>query len=328
VVVIDSDAHVEESVETWSYLPPEFYKFRPLPVVFPEDTCFAERNAAWVIDYKLRHFAATPTLMRQAREKGVPIPVQEMKDVGGRLEAMDEFGIDVQVVFPSAWLGTLAENVELEAALANSYNQFMAAQCKQSGGRICYVAVVAWRRPDLAIQEIRRVKQEGGAYSGTLTGKTRIASDHAIRCRTLRSGRSARSSQYAARTRKPPTAEMAKVAQISGSIPASEALLDPPPLAIDGPLQDRGQEAFQRAETRQHRLLGGEERLHPCPHPRLQGRHRLLAPHAGSGDRFTEADHHPCPKPEPVGADHRRRQDRHAGPGGERERAGLERQDG
>ncbi len=49
---------------------------------------------------------------------------------------MDELGIDVQVVFPSLWLGCLAENVDLEAALARSYNQFMATQCGESGGRV------------------------------------------------------------------------------------------------------------------------------------------------------------------------------------------------
>ena len=32
--VVDCDAHVEESVETWSYLDPEFYLLRPLPVLF------------------------------------------------------------------------------------------------------------------------------------------------------------------------------------------------------------------------------------------------------------------------------------------------------
>ena len=121
--VIDCDAHVEESVETWQYLDPEFYLLRPIPVVFPEDTCFGSHNAAWVIDYKLRFFAANPTLMKRAHEKDVPIPVQEMRDVKQRLSYMDELGIDTQVVFPSIWLGCLAENVELEAALARSYNQ-------------------------------------------------------------------------------------------------------------------------------------------------------------------------------------------------------------
>jgi hypothetical protein len=58
-------------------------------------------SAAWVIDYKLRFFAATPTLMKRAHKKDVPIPVQEMRDVKQRLCYMDELGIDKQVVFHS-----------------------------------------------------------------------------------------------------------------------------------------------------------------------------------------------------------------------------------
>jgi predicted TIM-barrel fold metal-dependent hydrolase len=84
-----------------------------------------------------------------------------MRDVGQRLAYMDELGIDTQVVFPSIWLGCLAENVDLEAALARSYNQFMATQCGRSGGRIWYVAIVPWRRPEMAVQEIGRVKALG-----------------------------------------------------------------------------------------------------------------------------------------------------------------------
>ena len=97
--VIDCDAHVEECVETWRFLDPEFYLLRPIPVTFPEDTCFGSHNAAWVIDYKLRFFAANPTTMKRAGEKDVSIPVQEMRDVKARMRHMDELGIDTQVVF-------------------------------------------------------------------------------------------------------------------------------------------------------------------------------------------------------------------------------------
>ena len=45
MAVIDCDAHVEESVETWSYLDPAFYPYRPVPVSFPEDTCWGSHNA-------------------------------------------------------------------------------------------------------------------------------------------------------------------------------------------------------------------------------------------------------------------------------------------
>ncbi len=60
-MLIDADAHVEESVETWKYLEPEYYPFRPIPVLFPEDTCFGGQNVAWVIDYKLRLYVVPPT---------------------------------------------------------------------------------------------------------------------------------------------------------------------------------------------------------------------------------------------------------------------------
>jgi predicted TIM-barrel fold metal-dependent hydrolase len=161
MTVIDCDAHVEESEATWSYLDPKFHLMRPIPVVFPEDTCFGSHNAAWVIDYKLRFFSASPTLMKRSQEKGASIAVQEMADIDERIECLDEMGIDKQVVFPSIWLGTLAENVELEAALARSNNQYMATQCAKSGGRLSYVAPITYRRPDLAVQEIRRVKEDG-----------------------------------------------------------------------------------------------------------------------------------------------------------------------
>ncbi len=163
MTVIDCDAHVEESEATWAYMPEEWRMFRPFAVRFPPDTYFGSHDAAWVIDYKVRLFAANPTSMTRASQKGVPIPIQEMQDVRGRIDAMDKMGIDHQVVFPSIWLGTLAENVELEAVLASSYNDFVSSRRSESGGRLHYVAVLPWRRPDLAVAEIKRVKQLGSA---------------------------------------------------------------------------------------------------------------------------------------------------------------------
>lgn len=163
MAIIDCDAHVEESDETWSYMPPEWSMFRPFAVTFPKDTYFGSHDAAWVIDYKIRLYAANPTIMTRATQKGTSIPIQEMKDIPGRVAAMDAMGIDYQVVFPSIWLGVLAENVELEAVLASSYNEALAARCAESEGRLTYVAVLPWRRPDLAIAEIKRVQQRGSA---------------------------------------------------------------------------------------------------------------------------------------------------------------------
>ena len=103
--IIDCDAHVEESDATWGYMPEEWRMFRPFAVTFPQGTYFGSHDPAWVIDYKIRLFAANPTIMTRATQKGTSIPIQEMADVPGRLAAMDAMGIDLQVVFPSLWLG-------------------------------------------------------------------------------------------------------------------------------------------------------------------------------------------------------------------------------
>jgi predicted TIM-barrel fold metal-dependent hydrolase len=83
---------------------------------------------------------------------------------------MDEMGIEKQVVFPSLWLGCLAEDVGLEVALVRSYNQFMATQCNRSGGRLSYVAVLPFRHPEIAAEEVRRVRQMGGAVGLFIRG--------------------------------------------------------------------------------------------------------------------------------------------------------------
>jgi predicted TIM-barrel fold metal-dependent hydrolase len=168
--VIDADAHIEEGVAAWQYLAPAFYARRPIPVTFPEDTMYGDRNAVWLIDYKARQSAANPTTMARAQRKQVSIGSQELTDVAARLADMDAMGIEKQVIYPSLWLGCLAEDVELEAALARSYNEFMATQCSQSGGRLFYAAVLPFRKPQAAVEEIRRVRSMGNAVSIFMRG--------------------------------------------------------------------------------------------------------------------------------------------------------------
>jgi predicted TIM-barrel fold metal-dependent hydrolase len=55
----------------------------------------------------------------------------------------------------------VAEDPELEAELAKSWNTFMATQCGKSEGRLWYPAVLPFRRPEVAVKEIRRVKASG-----------------------------------------------------------------------------------------------------------------------------------------------------------------------
>jgi len=163
MLVIDCDAHVEEPEEAWSYLDPAFHRKRPLIVQFPEDTVFGAHNAAWVIDYKLRLYGGTPTIMNRSSQKGAPVGVQDLTDVEGRLASMAESGIDKQIIFPTVWQGPVAEDPELESALATSWNTYMATQCAKSSGCLFFAAVIPYRRPADAVAELRRVKALGGA---------------------------------------------------------------------------------------------------------------------------------------------------------------------
>ncbi len=163
MLVIDCDAHVEEPEEAWSYLDPAFHRKRPFIVEFPEDTVFGSHNAAWVIDYKLRLYGATPTIMKRSSQKGAPVPTQDLTDVNGRIASMDEAGIDRQIIFPTIWQGPVAEDPELESALATSWNTYMATQCSKSKGRLFFAAVIPYRRPADAVAELRRVKTLGSA---------------------------------------------------------------------------------------------------------------------------------------------------------------------
>ena len=109
MVVIDADAHVEESESTFGFLDKEFHGRRPLALGLGPDTAYGLDNAVWLIDGKTfpnpvskgGTLIRTPTIMEQAKRKSVSIPAQELTDVGARLRDLDRMGIDNQVVYPT-----------------------------------------------------------------------------------------------------------------------------------------------------------------------------------------------------------------------------------
>lgn len=167
--VIDADGHVEESVAMFNRLEDGYYDRRPLALGFEQDTIFGPNNAIWLIDGKIYPKLvgkggvrfSTPTLMETAKQKPVSIPAQELTDVQARLKDLDGAGIDQQVVFPTLFLTTTADDVKLEAALLRAYNTFMADACSRSGDRIKFAALVPIRDIDESVRELRRAKDLG-----------------------------------------------------------------------------------------------------------------------------------------------------------------------
>ncbi len=170
-MIIDADAHVEESQAMFDRLDKEYYSRRPLPVRFDGDTIFGKYNAVWLIEGetypklvgKGGTIFRTPTLMEAASLKRESIDAQEMTDIDARLRDMDKVKIDIQVVFPSLFLTTTADDLRLEAALLRAYNSFLGECSAASKGRIRFGALVPIRDIDASIKEIKRAAKIGAA---------------------------------------------------------------------------------------------------------------------------------------------------------------------
>ena len=170
-MIIDADAHIEESVAMFERLDKEFQPRRPLPVRLDRDTIYGRYNAVWLIDGetypklvgKGGTIFRTPTLMEAATQKRESIGAQELIDVPARIRDMNKVRIDTQVVFPSLFLTHTAEDLKLEAALLRAYNSFLGECVTTSKGRIRFAALVPIRDVAESIKEIKRAARIGAA---------------------------------------------------------------------------------------------------------------------------------------------------------------------
>ena len=170
-MIIDADAHVEESEAMFDRLAKEFRPRRPLPVRLASDTVYGKYNAVWLIDGetypklvgKGGTIFRTPTIMEAASLKRESIGAQELTDVVARIRDMDKVKIDTQIVFPSLFLTVTSEDLRLEAALLRAYNSFLGECATASKSRIRFAALVPIRDVGESIKEIKRAATIGAA---------------------------------------------------------------------------------------------------------------------------------------------------------------------
>src|SRR3954462_12876707 len=174
--VFDTDAHVEESEETFATLPGrEFGDSAPRVIA-------GERRAFWLIEGRTFprlagkgvHTFGSPHLRREAghvdAERRARIESQELREPKARLADMDHEGIDVSVVFPTMFLvWPLADNPSLGRAMCRAYNDWIAEKCAASGGRIRWVATVPLPDVEGAVAEVEHAAK-GGAGGGLKAG--------------------------------------------------------------------------------------------------------------------------------------------------------------
>ncbi len=174
--VFDTDAHVEESEETFAALQdrPEFAGAAPRVIE-------GERRAFWLIEGRTFprlagngvHTFGSPHARRAAghvdAERRARVESQELRDPAARLQDMDAEGIGVSVLFPTMFLvWPLADNPALVRALCRAYNEWIAAKCAASKGRLRWVATVPLPDVEGSIEEVQRIKRLNAAGVMTL----------------------------------------------------------------------------------------------------------------------------------------------------------------
>ena len=167
---IDADGHVIEPESMFESLPKDFYPRRPIPVLLPTDTVRGDFNGCWIIEGK-----TYPTIgargrttfplpgVNASKNSIVSIGSQTLADVDARMADLDKFNIDIQIVFPTMFLVSTAEDVKLEGALFQAYNTYLGAACAKSKGRLSWAAPIPFRDPEAAIEEMERACELGAA---------------------------------------------------------------------------------------------------------------------------------------------------------------------
>ena len=158
--VIDADTHVDETESTWQALEGALARYTPTTMTPPEEAIEhanldPHRSRFWLVEGRLQVRAVRDDEHHPAR------PRRELEDLEGRLEDMDRMGVDIQVLFPTFFIRYISLNPEPEAALAHSYNRWVAEKCDQTGGRLRWAAVLPWLDTDAAIEELRWAKENG-----------------------------------------------------------------------------------------------------------------------------------------------------------------------
>ncbi len=155
---IDVDAHVDETEATWSFLTESERRHTPVCTDPGVPTVPGDRrpHRLWLIDggTRLRRW-------RDDVRTGTVQATRELTDIPARLAHMDELNVDVQVLYPTLFLGGFTARAEVDTALTGAYNRWMADATQTSGGRLRWVALAPMLDVDEAVNQLRWAKENG-----------------------------------------------------------------------------------------------------------------------------------------------------------------------
>ncbi|MGE5220053.1 MAG: amidohydrolase family protein [Chloroflexota bacterium] len=160
---IDADAHVIETVQTWSYLEGDERRFTPQLMTQSSGAELRSNEGLAVPDFWVIEGRA------HGKDRNVGTDTskesREMLSVEARLKHMDELGIEIQVLYPTLFLRPIVQDAERERALCKSYNRWLGNLWRLGSGRLRWVAKPPLRllekNPALVRDELQWAKKNG-----------------------------------------------------------------------------------------------------------------------------------------------------------------------
>jgi predicted TIM-barrel fold metal-dependent hydrolase len=159
--IVDADAHVIETLNTFQYMEKGQEKYRPILLSSAaSDTIDTQGGKARAKDYWLVDGSVWSPTRNQGYDETTP-GQRDMTDISARLAHMDQMGVDVQVLYPTYFLSTKTENPDCEWALIRSYNRWMADIWKRSNNRLRWVVIPPLRSMEKMADELKFARDNG-----------------------------------------------------------------------------------------------------------------------------------------------------------------------
>jgi predicted TIM-barrel fold metal-dependent hydrolase len=154
--IIDCDAHIDETEDTWQWLKDEELAFKPTTGYPSNPDPTRPPTRYWLIDGHRQ-----PRLHRDDKRSQTTVETRELLDPMARVRHMDELGTEVQVIYPSLMLVGITENPDVEVALKRSYNRWLGDRTEQTDGRLRWVCLPPMTDIPTALEEMRYAKAHG-----------------------------------------------------------------------------------------------------------------------------------------------------------------------
>ncbi len=169
--VVDADTHIIKHEGIWEFMDRELYSKRPVLLAGPSDTLYKGANGFWLIDGSIvpkpagkgSVAMANPASDNEKARVDIDQDVRELTNPVARIRDMDARDVDIEVIFSTLFITHLTDDADLEVALCRAYNRYMANACKDSGGRLQWVAVPPLRSIEDSVMEINIARENGAA---------------------------------------------------------------------------------------------------------------------------------------------------------------------